>query len=218
MQTVSLSGSARQSVGKKDASSLRREGRVPAVIYGGKDQTHIHLSEIDLKKIVFSPDTYLVNMDLDGAAKSCILKDIQYHPVTDRIVHIDFLEVFDDKEVAVDLPVRAEGSSVGVMNGGVLITNFRTLSIKGLSDAIPDRITLNVTDLMIGDGIRVGEVIIDGCTVLQDANDVVLSVKTSRAAMSAATSEDEEGAEGAEGEEGEEGATEGDAPAEDAAE
>jgi large subunit ribosomal protein L25 len=210
MQTVSLSGSARQSVGKKGAKSLRRDGRVPAVIYGGSEQTHLHLSEIDLKKIIWSPDTYLLELDIDGTAKSCVIKDYQFHPVTDRIVHLDLLEIFDDKEVAVDLPVRAEGSAVGVVNGGVMITNFRTLSIKGLPSALPDRITLNVSDLKIGDGIRVGEVLIDGCTVLQDANDVVISVKTSRAAMSAATAEEgeEEGEEGAEGAEGAEASAE----------
>lgn len=202
MKSVSLSGSPREGVGKKDAVSLRKEGRVPSVLYGGNEQTHFHVNAVDLEKIVYTPDVYLVELDINGKAAKAIIKDIQFHPVSDKFMHVDFLEVLDGKEINVNLPVETTGNAVGVVNGGALMLNFRKLTVRGQIDNIPDNISLDVSALDIGSGIRVGDVQVENCTILQNPMDMVVSVKTTRAAMSAASAGGEEG----EGEEGGEGA------------
>ena len=200
MKSVSLSGSPREGVGKKDATSLRNSGRVPAVLYGGDSQTHFHVGTVDIEKIVFTPDTYKIDLDIDGNKVEAIIKDIQFHPVTDKVVHVDFLQLFDNKEVNVNLPVRTEGTPVGVVNGGALRLNFRKLTVRGIPTAIPEELTIDVSQLKIGQGIRVGEVEVPDCKILQNPADMVASVKVTRAAMSAGAGEDEEDEEGAEGE------------------
>ncbi|NNE56048.1 MAG: 50S ribosomal protein L25 [Flavobacteriales bacterium] len=214
MKSVSLSGSPRENVGKKDATSLRNAGRVPAVLYGGDSQTHFHVAHVPIEKIIFSPDTYVVELDIEGDKSKAIIKDIQFHPVTDNIVHVDFLLLDDKKEVNVNLPVIPEGNAIGVVNGGALLVNFRKLTVRGIPSDIPETINLDVTQLTIGSGIRVGDVEVPKCQILQNPADMVISVKVTRAAMSAAAGEGEEGEEG---EEGAEGAAEGEgaeAPAE----
>ncbi len=210
MKTVSLSGSLRGNVGKKDAAALRRDGRVPSVLYGGTEQIHFHVSELEVKKLIFSPDAYEVQLDLNGKMFRSIMKDIQFHPVTDRPVHIDFLQMFEDKEIAVQLPVRTVGNSVGVINGGRLAVNFRTVTVSALPNALPESIEVNITKLKIGQDVRVKNITLEGCRILQPDNAVVVAVKLTRAAMSASgdDDEDEEGGEAAAP------AAEGEAPAE----
>jgi large subunit ribosomal protein L25 len=202
MKKVSLSGSPRANVGKKDAKSLRKEGHVPCVVYGGKDQVHFSVKEVAMKKIVHSPDTFQIELDIDGKPSQAIIQDIQFHPVTDRIVHVDFLALQADKEVKIGLPVRTSGVSVGIKNGGRLAMNFRKVNAKGLPSAFPEEILVDITDLEIGDSTRVSDINLDGLTLLHPENAVVVAVKRTRAAMSAATDEGEEG-EGEEGAEGE---------------
>ena len=205
MKTVSLSGSIRQGVGKKDAAALRRDGRVPSVLYGGKQQIHFHISAIDFKKLIYSPDVFEVQLEIDGSTHRSIIKDIQFHPVTDRPLHVDFLQMFEDKEISVDLPVRAVGSSIGVVNGGRLAVNFRNLTVKGLPNALPECIETDITLLKIGQDIRVRDLTIDGCEIEQPQSAVVVAIKMTRASMGV----DEEEEEGTESEGGGE-----DAPAE----
>lgn len=206
MKTASLSGSPREGVGKKDASVLRKEGRVPAVLYGGDKQTHLHLDSIQVEKLIHNPDVFRIELDVDGTVTPCIVRDIQYHPVTDNILHLDLLELVDNKPVWVDIPVRTEGNAVGVMNGGRLAINHRRLRLRGLPNAIPEYVMCNITNLDIGDVIRVREIELEGVTIEQADSDVVVAVKRTRAAMSAASTEEAE-AEG-EGEEGAEEAAE----------
>ena len=137
MKKVSLSGSSRENVGKKDAKAQRRAGNVPAVIYGGDKQVHVFISEIALKKVVYSPEVYQIELAIDGADTNVIIQDIQFHPVTDRIVHVDFLELIADKEVKIGLPVRTSGLSEGIKNGGRLAMNFRKINCQGLPSAFP---------------------------------------------------------------------------------
>lgn len=118
MKTASLSGSPRGGVGKKDATVLRDKGQVPGVMYGGSEQVHFHVSEVQLNKLVITPETYLLQFEIDGKTHDCVFQDVQFHPVTDRIVHIDLLQVATDKPIRVKLPVRTEGTSIGVQNGG----------------------------------------------------------------------------------------------------
>jgi len=202
MKTASLSGSPREGVGKKDAAELRAKGQVPGVLYGGSEQVHFHVNEVQLNKLVFTPETYRLNFEVGGTTYDCVVQDIQFHPVTDRIVHIDLLQVFADKPIRVKLPVRTTGTSVGVRNGGRLHIVYRRLPVVGLADQIPEDVSVDISSLDIGDSLRVGGLSFEGFSVPLNESAVVLGVRRTRAAMSAAAGvEDAEGAEVAEGEE-----------------
>ena len=209
MKTVSLSGSPRESVGKKGAASLRTEGKVPAVIYGGKEQVHFSIAENEAKKLVFTPNVYLIEVEIDGKPIKAILQETQLHPVTDRILRLDFLEVSDDQPFKIKLPVRLEGFSRGVRNGGRLRQNFRKLKVFGLAKDMPEAISIDITPIRIGQKRRVSDLSISGLKFLDPSSAVVVGVQTARAAIEEEEEEEEvEGAEGAEGSEGEAAATE----------
>lgn len=208
MKKVSLSGSPREGVGKKDASKLRREGRVPGVLYGGDEQVHFHLAEVDLEKLIYNPDTHQIDMELGGTKYSCIIQEIQFHPVTDKPLHVDMLQLFEDKEATVKLPVRTVGTSIGVKNGGRQLMNFRKLTVRGLPKDLPDLIEVDVSKMRIGDYYRVQDIDLENSTLLHSPGSVVVAVKRTRVSVDdelAAELEDEEGEEGEEGAEGEEG-------------
>lgn len=192
MKTAQLSGSTRSNVGKKDASALRKEGRVPAVLYGTGEQTHFSLKAIDIEKIVFSPEVYKIELDVEGKKATAIIREIQQHPVKDTIQHVDFLEVTDKKPIKVGLPVRLEGSSRGVMNGGRLLQVFRKLNVVGLAKDLPEAIIVNISPLRIGQSFRIKDVNLPGVTILDPANAVIVSVKRARGSMD--EEEEEEGA------------------------
>jgi large subunit ribosomal protein L25 len=202
MKKVSLSGSPRENVGKKDTKALRNAGLVPCVIYGGEKQVHFSVKIADLNKLIYTPEVYQIELDFDGNKVNAILKDCQFHPVSDKVIHADFIELDDKKEVKINLPVRLLGNALGVRNGGRLQTVYRTMVLKGLPSAFPDAIEIDITDLRIGKNIRVSEVQIKGLTILEPANAVICGVKTARGAMDdeEEEAEGEEGAEGAEGE------------------
>lgn len=199
MKKAQLSGSLRANVGKKDAASLRSENRVPCVLYGQGEQTHFSVKRVELDKIIFSPEVYQVELEIEGKKAVGIVREIQQHPVKDTIQHVDFYELSDSQKVRVDLPVRTKGAAKGVLNGGKLNMAFRTLSCYGLPGDLPDAIVLNITPIRIGQSIRVSEVSIPGVTILDPANAVVLGVKISRGAVDEEEEEEEEGAESAEG-------------------
>ena len=199
MKTASLSGSPREGVGKKDAAELRAKGQVPGVLYGGSEQVHFHVNEVQLNKLVFTPDTYRLAFEVGGTTYDCVVQDIQFHPVTDRIVHLDLLQVFADKAIRVKLPVTTSGASVGVRNGGRLHVVYRRLPVIGLADQIPESVNVDISPLDIGESIRVADISVDGCQVPLNDSAVVLGIKRTRAAMSAAAGEEgEAAAEGAE--------------------
>ena len=210
MKKVSLSGSPRENVGKKDAAKLRNEGKVPCVLYGGEKQVHFYAEHIDLSKIVFSPDVYFIELSIDGQKYQSIIKDFQFHPVTDHIMHLDFQQVMADKELKMELPVRLSGSSIGVRNGGRLGVNFRRLMVKGLPDAFPDAIEIDISPLKIGSAVRIKDIQIPGINILQNPEVVVLAVKRGRTATEFAEDEAAETAEAA----ATEAAAEGEAAAE----
>ena len=198
MKTVSLSGSPRVSVGKKGAKSLRKEGRIPSVVYGGKDQIHFSILENEAKKLVFTPNVYLIELDIEGKKFKVILQETQIHPVTDRILHLDFLEISDDAPFKLSLPVRLEGFAKGVRNGGKLRQNFRKLRVFGLAKDMPDAVSIDISPLKIGDKIRVGDIIVSGLNFLDPKNAVVVGVQTARVIIE--EEEEEEGTETVEGE------------------
>ena len=192
MKTAQLSGSLRANVGKKDATLLRNEGRVPCVLYGQGDQTHFSVKRVDIDKIVFSPEVYQVALDIEGKKAMGIIRELQQHPTKDTIQHVDFYELNDAKVVSVKLPVRLVGSARGVLAGGRLMQVFRTLSCVGLPSAIPDAITLDISSLKIGQSFRVNSISIPGVTFLDPANAVVVSVKMARGAVKPADSDEDE--------------------------
>ena len=180
MKQVSLSGSPRASVGKKDAADLRKAGNIPCVLYGGEKQISFTANEKELKKIIWSPAVYEVKITIDGKETSSIIQDIQFHPVTDGVIHVDFLEVLPGKAVKVKLPLKLTGNPEGVKKGGKLLQNFRKVSVKGAIDKIPANIILATDHLEIGMDIRVKDVKIDGLTLLEQANAVLAAVKVTR--------------------------------------
>lgn len=198
MKKVQLSGSPRANVGKKDAKALRAAGQVPAVLYGQGEQTHFSVKGVDLEKIVFSPDVYQVELDIDGKSTLAIIQDMQQHPVKDTIEHIDFLQLDAKKPVKVALPVRTTGSARGVLNGGRLMQVFRRLQVVGLPGDLPEEMVVDITNLRIGMSTRVSDVsaLNPKLNFLDPANAVVVAVKTARGAVD--DSDEEEEAEGEE--------------------
>ncbi|MCT4579921.1 MAG: 50S ribosomal protein L25/general stress protein Ctc [Flavobacteriales bacterium] len=192
MKKVSLSGSVRKNVGKKDAKLMRREGLVPSVVYGNKEQVHFSVKENDINKIVFTPNVYMIDLDVDGRKAQAILKDVQIHPVTDKVLHADFQEVIEGKKVKVDIPVNISGLAVGVKNGGKLVQNFRRLTAEALADNLPDTIDIDVTKVKIGGKVRVGEVDIEGVSFLNPESAVVVAVQMARGAKKPGEEEEEE--------------------------
>jgi large subunit ribosomal protein L25 len=192
MKTAQLSGSPRVNVGKKDAAAIRRAEQVPCVLYGLGEQTHFSVRRIDMEKLVFSPEVYQIELDIDGKKTSGIIRELQQHPLTGIIQHVDFLELSNTKPVRVGLPVRLTGSSRGVMAGGKLMQTFRRLQVVGLPQDLPEAIVLDITKLKIGKSIRVGSIEIPGVKFLDPANAVVVSVKMARGAVKPADDDDDE--------------------------
>ncbi len=191
MKTVQLSGSLRANVGKKDASSLRTAGLVPCVLYGQGQQTHFSVKQVAIEKIVYSPDVYQVELNIDGKTAVGIIQELQQHPTKDTIQHVDFLELNETKMIRIKLPVRLVGSSPGVMAGGKLMLVFRSLQCVGLSKDLPEAIILDISTLNIGGAIRVNTINIPGITFLDPANAVVVSVKMARGAVKGEEAEGE---------------------------
>ena len=192
MKTAHLSGSLRANVGKKDASALRNAGLVPCVLYGQGEQTHFAVKRTAIDKIVFSPDVFQVALDIEGKKAIGIIRELQQHPTKDTIQHVDFYELDQNKEVRVKLPVRITGSSLGVLAGGKLMMVFRQLQCIGLPSALPDAITLDITNLGIGDSIRINSIEVPGVKFLDPASAVVVSVKMARGAVKGADLVDED--------------------------
>ncbi|MBL4625697.1 MAG: 50S ribosomal protein L25 [Flavobacteriales bacterium] len=204
MKSLGLSGTKR-AIGTKGAKKLRANGQVPCVIYGGDENIHFSVDSRALDKFIYTPNVYQVQLEIDGVKINAVIKDTQFHPVTDRTVHVDFVQLFEDREVVIAMPVVLEGNAIGVRNGGNLSLRKRRMKLKGLPSAIPEDIIVDIATLKIGQSIKVADVaaLNPKLEFAGNPNDVIVAVKTSRAAV-----EDEEEAEG------ESEATEGgDAPA-----
>jgi large subunit ribosomal protein L25 len=180
MKTVSLSGSPRANVGKSDANALRAKGQVPCVIYGSGEQIHFSADERAFKDIIFTPETNIVDIAVDGKNYRTVLQESQYHKVTDKLIHADFLQIVDSKPVTVHLPVKTVGQAEGVKDGGKLYVRLRKLKVKGLINKLPQRVELNIEKLSIGKSIAAGDINIDGVTVLHPKNVSVVSVQVTR--------------------------------------
>ncbi|MCX6245958.1 MAG: 50S ribosomal protein L25/general stress protein Ctc [Bacteroidetes bacterium] len=192
MKTVSLSGSLRENVGKKDAKKHRKEGNIPCVMYGGKEQVHFVASDKAFRKLIFTPEVYIFNLDIAGKTYNTVIQDVQYHPVTDNILHIDFLEVHPEKPVHISVPVKLTGTAPGVLKGGKLILKTRKLKIAALLQHLPDDITVSIDPLDIGDSVKVKDLTIENITLMDSPNTVIVGVRTARVLV-----EEAPGAEGA---------------------
>ena len=180
MKTVSMSGSPRANVGKKDAKALRKAGLVPCVIYGGKEQIHFSTPETSFKPIVFSPDACFVEVDVSGKKYLTILQDIQYHKVSDSILHADLFELSDDKPITLPIPVVYQGSSPGVLKGGKLVKNTRKVKVSALPKNMPQTLTIDLSALEIGDMIKVASIQTNNFTILDNPGTTICMVKTTR--------------------------------------
>ena len=220
MKSLAISAKERENIGKSDSKALRNQGKVPCVLYGGEKQVCFYAHENDLRKLVYTSDVFLVELDVEGTKTSCVMQDIQFHPVTDKILHIDFLEVFDDKEVTVEIPVILNGLAIGVRNGGNLLFRRKKIIARAIPSKLPDAIEIDISDLSIGQFVYIKDLKSDDYSFLAPDSSVVVGVKTARAAIEEEVEDEDE-----ENEEGtiEEGATqEGDSstekPAENSAE
>ncbi len=209
MRTLEIVAEQRKKTGKKETSKLRKEGNVPCVMYGGEEIIHFYSHANNFKELVYSPIVYVVTINLNGKKYKSVLKDIQFHPVTDDISHIDFIQVFDDKPVTVSVPVNLTGESVGLKAGGKLRLKRRRLTIRGPINKLPDKLDIDITDLDIGQTIKIHELSYEGIEILDPPRAMVVAVISSRLAMKGMEIPEtvEEEAEGeVEGEEVEEGA------------
>jgi large subunit ribosomal protein L25 len=198
MKTIEINGHLRESLGTKNAKQLRREGQVPCVVYGGEKNTHFYADERELNKLIYTPNVYQVLLDIDGTKVNAVMRNPEFHPVKDNLLHLDFIEVLSGKPTTMRIPLTLTGVSIGVKNGGVLRHNAKKLLVRGVIENIPDEIAIDITDMKIGTSKKVGEIDIKDLEVLESSNRVVVAIKTSRKAI---VEEEVEGEEGAEGEE-----------------
>jgi large subunit ribosomal protein L25 len=191
MKSITIKGSKRESVGKVATKALRNAGMVPCVIYGGEQPIHFSAEEKAFKNLVYTPNVYTATIEVDGQKLSAILQDIQFHPVSDKILHVDFYQLFDDKEVTMNIPVRLTGKSKGVAVGGALRHNVRKAKIKALPANLPDFIEADITELEIGNKLYITALKNDKYTVLHPDNTVVAQVRMSRNASKAEATEED---------------------------
>ena len=196
MKSITITGSKRESVGKKATQALRNAGEVPCVLYGGDEPVHFNAPELAFKDLVYTPDAHTATLELNGETYMAILQDIQFHPVTDRILHVDFYQIFEGKEVSMTVPVHFTGNSRGVRNGGVLRKTNRTLKVKALPKNLPDFVEADITNLKIGSKLYITELKSDDYKFMHPDNTVICQVRTSRNVV-ALDDEEEEGEEGA---------------------
>ncbi|MHA6696647.1 50S ribosomal protein L25/general stress protein Ctc [Chryseobacterium sp. A301] len=211
MKSITIQGTKRESVGKKSTKALRDAELVPCVVYGGGEPLNFSSEEKAFKGLVYTPDAHTAELVIDGQTIPAVLQDIQFHPITDKILHVDFYRLSDDKPVIMEVPVRLTGRSKGVVAGGALRQSFRKLKIKALPANLPDEIVVDVTPLKIGNKLYVGDIKTSNFTFMHPDNAVVVAVKMSRTALKGGAAQDDD-----EEEETTEGAT--DAPASESAE
>ena len=198
MKSITIKGSKRESVGKVATKALRNAGMVPCVIYGGDKPVHFSAEELAFKKLVYTPNVYTATIHVDGQKIATILQDIQFHPVTDKILHVDFYQLFDDKEVTMNIPVKLTGTSPGVLNGGSLRFTNRKLKVKALPANLPDFVTADISSLKIGNKLFVTSLANDDYTFMHPDNTVVVQVRTSRNAVQSDLDDEESTDEAAE--------------------
>ncbi len=181
MKTIAISGSLRENVGKRDAKELRYEGKVPAVLYGGNEQVHFAVTRTDLNDAIYSPEASFLEITVEGKAVKAIVKDAQFHPLTDLLIHVDFLQLFDEKEITMEIPVKLTGTSPGVKMGGKLVQKLRKLRVKALPKHMPQVVEVSIAKLEVGNLFRVRDLQKGEYAVTNTQEDTIVSVGMSRA-------------------------------------
>ena len=210
MESIEITGSNRAADGKKAVKRVRTEGNVPCVLYGGDENVNFSVLAKKFKNLIYTPSVYIVKLNIDGKEYDAIMQDVQFHPVSELILHADFLQLFDEKSIKMDIPVNLVGTSPGVINGGVLVHKRRTIRVEALAKNMPDEIDVDISELDFHKSIKIEEVIAKDFTILDPGQASIAVVEIPRA-LKIEDEVDEEGEEleGVEGEEGEEGAGEG---------
>lgn len=180
MKSIEIKGTKRTSLSKQEVKSLRNEEKVPCVLYGGKDQVHFSALASEFKPLIYTPAVHTVSIDVDGSNYQAIVQDVQFHPITDRILHVDFLAISENKPVVIDVPVKLTGTSEGVRAGGKLLSKVRKLKVSALPGALPDFVEISISNLQIGDSIRVRDLERKDITFLDSPNNVVVGVRITR--------------------------------------
>jgi large subunit ribosomal protein L25 len=187
MKTFQLEGSKRESIGKKAAKAYRNASLIPCVLYGGTEIIHFTVKKEGMRKLIYTPEIYIVNLIIDTKEYNAILKDSQFHPVTDELLHVDFFQIFEDKPVVIEIPVILEGLAEGVKAGGKLSMEMRKLKVKGLYKNFPENLVVNIENLSLGKTIQVGQLAFDNLEILNVKDNVVAAVKVTRAARGLAS-------------------------------
>ena len=180
MKSVSMSGSLRENVGKKDAKAQRSQGFIPCVIYGGKEQLQFVVEEEQFRHLIFTPEVKYVELEVGDKKFEAIVQATQWHPITDKLLHVDFLEVFEGKPITIGIPVKITGTSPGVLRGGKLVKKIRKLTVKGLLKDIPEEITVNISNLEINDMIKVGDLAIPNLTLVENQGTLIVNIASTR--------------------------------------
>jgi large subunit ribosomal protein L25 len=183
MKTIEIKGSFRKELGKKSSKELRKEGNVPCVIYGKEKNIHFFAHENSFKNLVYTPAAHLVKLNIEDKEYNVVLKDMQFHPVKDNIIHADFIEILENKPVVINIPIKVFGDSVGVIAGGKLSIKRRSLKVKGLAKDLPEALPVDITNLKIHEGVKVGELSYDKIELLDPKKSMVLTIATSRVAQ-----------------------------------
>lgn len=187
MKTIQIEGFKRNDYGKKSSKAVRREGRIPVIMYGGKDEpVHFSVDAKDIRPLLYTPNSYIVEFNIDGKKETGVMREVQYHPVKDYPMHMDFLRITKGEPVAIDVPIRFTGNSEGVKLGGKLTVTKRKLRVLGLVENLPDELIVDITDLVIGKSIFAGDLKFDNLTILNPASTAICAVIITRAARGAA--------------------------------
>lgn len=189
MKTIDIKAAKREAFGKKESKKLQREGLVPASLSGNGETAHFAVDVKDLKTLIYSENSYIVKLDIEGRQELAVMREVQFHPVREQILHIDFYRALPGKEVAIDIPVRLTGNSIGVKQGGKLALNKRKLNVKATLEKLPDEVVVDVTDLELGKTVFVGDLKFDAFTILTSPSTAIAAVKMTRAARGAAAAE-----------------------------
>ena len=199
MKTVVIKGKKRETLGKKESKKLRAQDIVPAVLYGGEEAIHFAIPFKELRSLVYTPNVYLIDLDIDGEIYSAIMQDIQWHPVDEQVLHVDFFKINVDSPIKIEVPVTVSGHAKGIQQGGKLQINLRRLKVKAFAKDLPDAINIDVTELELGQNVKVGEIEEGDIELLDTKSNVVVGVNITRLARAAV--EEEEAEEEGEGEE-----------------
>ncbi|MBQ9436149.1 MAG: 50S ribosomal protein L25 [Bacteroidales bacterium] len=180
MKSVSMSGSLRENVGKKDAKAQRAQGLIPCVIYGGEKQYQFVVPENQFRNIIYTPEVKYAELTLGDKTFTAIIQATQFHPITDRLLHVDFLEVVEGKPITIELPLLITGTSPGVLRGGKMVKKARKIKVKGELANIPENITIDISNMEINDNFKVGDIKVDNLTIMDNPNKILVSVLVTR--------------------------------------